>query len=110
VAYTRELAVELAPKGIRVNAIAPGAVAVENHDKEIENYNPESMGNLIPIGFLGVPEDIANIVVFLASDQARYIAGQTFIIDGGTTSWLALSEDFKKKPAGQLGKGQVAGI
>jgi NAD(P)-dependent dehydrogenase (short-subunit alcohol dehydrogenase family) len=109
-AYTRELAIELAPKGIRVNAIAPGAVAVENHYKAINDYNPEAVGKLIPAGFEGVPEDIANIAVFLSSDEARYIVGQTLVADGGTTSWLALNDGFKKKPEGRFGKGYVSGI
>ena len=109
-AYTRELAVELAPKGIRVNAIAPGAIAVENHYKAIKNYDPESMGNLIPAGFTGTPQDIANIAVFLASDAARYIIGQTIVVDGGTTSWLALSDAFRKKPEMRFGEGYVPGI
>jgi glucose 1-dehydrogenase/3-oxoacyl-[acyl-carrier protein] reductase len=109
-AYTRELAIELAPKGIRVNAIAPGAVAVENYYKAIENYDPESMGNLIPAGFTGTPQDIANIAVFLASEEARYIVGQTIVADGGTTSWLAMSDAFRKKPEMRFGKGYVPGI
>ena len=104
------MAVELAPKGIRVNAIAPGAVAVENHHKAIENYDPESMGNLIPVGFTGAPQDIANIAIFLASDEARYIIGQTFVVDGGTTAWLAMSDAFKNKPEMSFGKGYVPGI
>ena len=104
------MAIELAPKGIRVNAIAPGAVAGDNHYKAINDYSPEAVGKLIPAGFEGVPEDIANIAVFLASDEARYIVGQTLVVDGGTTSWLALNDGFKKKPEGSFGKGYVAGI
>ncbi len=109
-AYTRELAVELAPKGIRVNAIAPGAIAVENHYNAIKDYDPKANGKLIPIGFEGVPEDIANIAVFLASDEARYMVGQTLVVDGGTTSWLALTDGFSNKQPGVFGKGYVAGI
>ena len=67
-------------------------------------------GKLIPAGFEGVPEDIANIAVFLASDEARYIVGQTLIVDGGTTSWLALTDGFSNKQPGVFGKGYVAGI
>ncbi len=109
-AYTRELAVELAPKGIRVNAIAPGAIAVENHYNAVKDYDPKANGKLIPIGFEGVPEDIANIAVFLASDEARYMVGQTLIVDGGTTSWLALTDGLSNKQPGVFGKGYVAGI
>ncbi len=57
--YTRQLAVELAPKGIRVNAIAPGAIVVENHYKVMPGYDPAALGKLIPAGFEGVPWDIA---------------------------------------------------
>ena len=110
VAYTRQLAIELAPKGIRVNAIAPGAVAVESHDRVIENYDTEAMGRLIPAGFEGTPEDIARVAVFLASDDARYIVGQTLIVDGGTTSWMPFSDAFRRPVNMSFGKGYVPGI
>ena len=85
VAYTREIAIELAPLGIRVNAIAPGAVTVENHRK-VMSFDPDDLGRGIPAGFAGAPIDVARLAVFLSSDDARYILGQTLIIDGGTTS------------------------
>lgn len=109
-AYTRQLAMELAPKGVRVNAIAPGAVIVENHYKAIDNLDKEAVGKLIPAGIVGEPEDIAKVAVFLASADARYLIGQTLVVDGGTTSWLALSEDVRKKPLGRFGTDYVAGI
>lgn len=108
VAYTRALAIELAPRGIRVNAIAPGAVFVENHKKVMPNANPKAVGKLIPAGFMGNPRDIARAATFLAS--ARYILGQTLVIDGGTTSWMAFSEDYRKPFEGKFGKGYVPGI
>jgi glucose 1-dehydrogenase/3-oxoacyl-[acyl-carrier protein] reductase len=110
VAYTRELAVELAPRGIRVNAIAPGAVPVENHYKVIKDFDPAASGRSIPIGHAGTPEDIGKLAVFLASEDARYIVGQTIIADGGTTSWMPFSDGFRKPGEMHFGKGYVPGI
>ena len=110
VAFTRVLAIELAPKGIRVNAIAPGAVEVENHHRVIPNYDREAMGRVIPAGFVGQPEDIAKAAVFLASDDARYIVGQTLIVDGGTTSWMPFGDGFRQPMGVQFGKGYVPGL
>ena len=110
VAYTRELAIELAPKGIRVNAIAPGAVLVPNHYKVIPGLKPESMGNSIPAGFVGMPLDIARVAVFLASEGGRYIVGQTLIVDGGTTSCMQFTDSFRQPVNMSFGKGYVPGI
>ena len=109
IAHTRELAVELAPRGIRVNAVAPGAVPVENHFKASGSDDTSALAKLIPCGFAGVPSDIAHVVVFLASDKARYIVGQTIIVDGGTTSWMSFSEGFHDTGL-RLGKGYVPGL
>jgi len=109
IAHTRELAVELAPRGIRVNAVAPGAVPVENHFKAAGSNDTTAIAKLIPCGFAGVPLDIANVVIFLASDQARYIIGQTIIVDGGTTSWMSFSEGYHDTGL-RLGKGYVPGL
>ncbi len=109
IAYTRELAVELAPLGIRVNVIAPGAVPVENHLKAAGDMDLSGLGGLIPCGFAGTPLDIAKVAVFLASNDARYIIGQTIVVDGGTTSWMSFSEGFKEIGL-RLGKGYVPGI
>lgn len=114
VAYTRQLAIELAPKGVRVNAIAPGAVPVENHFKLMPGVNvPEALkacGQGIPCGFAGTPLDIAKIAVFLASDDARFIVGQTIIADGGTTSWLPFGEGYKQPMSVRFGAGYVPGL
>jgi NAD(P)-dependent dehydrogenase (short-subunit alcohol dehydrogenase family) len=114
VAFTRQLAIELAPRGVRVNAIAPGAVPVQNHARAIPGKSLEQMaldaGKEIPCGFAGTPDDIANVAVFLASDASRYIVGQTLIVDGGTTSWMPFGEQFKKPMPGQFGVGYVPGI
>ena len=80
----RNLAVELGPMGITINNVAPGAIATPiNHD--LLN-NPEllkKVTNNIPLGRLGEPEDVSGIVAFLASDEAKYITGSTFYVDGG---------------------------
>lgn len=109
ISYTRELAVELAPRGIRVNAIAPGAVPVENHYKAAGSEDFSALGKAIPCGFAGTPLDIAKVAVFLSSDAARYIVGQTIVVDGGTTSWMSFSEGFNDIGL-RLGKGYVPGL
>lgn len=107
--YTRELAIELAPRGIRVNAIAPGAVPVENQFKAAGTNDFSHLGNLIPCGFAGEPIDIAKAAIFLASDDSKFIVGQTIIIDGGTTSWMSFSEGYLETGI-RLGKGYVPGL
>jgi len=109
VAYTRELAIELAQRGVRVNAIAPGAVPVENHYK-LANFTVEDIAKGIPCGFPGTPEDVGKLAVFLASDDARYIVGQTLIADGGTTAWMSFDEGFKTPSQAPFGRGYVAGV
>jgi NAD(P)-dependent dehydrogenase (short-subunit alcohol dehydrogenase family) len=110
VSFTRALAVELAPQGIRVNGISPGAVEVENHHKIFPDHDPAAFGRMIPCGFLGQPADIAKAAVFLASDAARYIVGQTLIIDGGTTSWMPFGDGFRRPMDVQFGQGYVPGL
>ncbi|MFH1266329.1 MAG: glucose 1-dehydrogenase [Planctomycetota bacterium] len=110
VAFTRVLAIEMALKNIRVNAIAPGAVEVENHHIVIPDYDAEAFGKVIPAGFVGQPIDVAKVAVFLASDDARYIIGQTLVVDGGTTSWMPFSDGFRQPSQGTFGKGYVPGV
>lgn len=114
VSFTRQLAVELGPRGVRVAGIAPGAVPVENHFKSTPGVDVEQairdVGNTIPCGFAGTPADIAGVALFLASDAGRYIVGQTLIVDGGTTSWMPFGEQFKEPMTAQFGKGYVPGL
>lgn len=88
-ALTRELAIELAPKHIRVNAIAPGHVEVERHFT-YQGYSTEEGSRGVPWGRVGNPEDIGNIAVFLASEKSDFITGQILYADGGLTAKLAL--------------------
>jgi 3-oxoacyl-[acyl-carrier protein] reductase len=83
VAMTRVLAVELAPRGIRVNAIAPGAVETELSRAAWTPADREGYFHLTPAGRLGQPEDIAQAVLFLCSPQSDYITGQVLAVDGG---------------------------
>ncbi|MHB1317923.1 MAG: SDR family NAD(P)-dependent oxidoreductase [Anaerolineae bacterium] len=88
-AWTRGLAIELAQRHIRVNAVAPGAIEVPRfHDRP--GYSPEAMGAAIPWGEVGHPLDIASMCAYLASDRAAYITGATFVVDGGLTARLSL--------------------
>ncbi|MGW1724975.1 SDR family NAD(P)-dependent oxidoreductase [Streptomyces sp. NPDC002306] len=93
---TRVAALELAPRGIRVNAVCPGAVdtAMSNPslldpDADTEETSKALDGlyrKLVPLGRIGRPEEVARLALFLTSDDSSYITGQPFVIDGG---WLA---------------------
>lgn len=114
IAYTRALAVELAHKGIRVNAIAPGWVTVENYYKALPGFNEDDAREVarkkIPVGFSGVPLDIAKLAAFLCSDDARYIIGQTIVADGGTTALMSLIDDFRTESTARFGVGYLPGV
>jgi len=80
----RNLAIELAPLGITVNNVAPGAVGTSINDRLL--HNPAELNALlanIPLKRLGKPLDVANAVLFLASDEADYVTGSTLYVDGG---------------------------
>ena len=77
---------ELASRNITVNTIAPGYINTEMSDA-IEEKTKENLFNQIPLGRIGSPEDIATMVLYLASDNAGYITGQTIAIDGGMTTF-----------------------
>ncbi|NCB20534.1 MAG: SDR family oxidoreductase [Clostridia bacterium] len=83
--FVRALALELATSKINVNALAPGII--DNTGEIIKSSKKEqkSSSNLIPLGRVGTPADIAEVASFLASDCASYITGQTIIVDGGYT-------------------------
>lgn len=99
-ALTRYLAFELAPHGIRVNAVSAGAVETEALKFYANDPNiPKPIVNTTPAGRMVLPEDIANLVAFLCSDDATMIRGQTVVIDGGM-SLSALISSAKGGPGG----------
>jgi NAD(P)-dependent dehydrogenase (short-subunit alcohol dehydrogenase family) len=90
---TKALAFELGPRGIRVNAIAPGTVDTAMRRKTVDNLPAEARVELrayversYPLGRIGRPEDLAGIAVHLASDEAAWTSGGIFAIDGGYTA------------------------
>jgi NAD(P)-dependent dehydrogenase (short-subunit alcohol dehydrogenase family) len=114
IAYTRALAVELAHKGIRLNAIAPGWVTVENYYKALPGFNEADAAKVaaekVPLGRSGLKRDIARLAVFLCSDDAAFIIGQTIVADGGTTSLMSLISDFRTPSTARFGTGYVPGV
>lgn len=110
VGFTRVLSLELAQKGVRVNAIAPGWILVENHLKVLGDFDQEAAAGEIPAGVLGAPYDVGKLAVFLASEENRYIVGQTVVIDGGQLAIMPNTGDFRETRQEQWGQGYVAGI
>jgi 3-oxoacyl-[acyl-carrier protein] reductase len=82
IAMAKSIAKEVGSRGITVNAVAPGFIATDMTAALGDEVNEAAAGN-IALGRLGTPEEIANTVVFLASEKASYITGQTIIVDGG---------------------------
>ncbi len=114
IAYTRSLSVELAHQGIRVNAIAPGWVTVENYYKTIPGFNDEDARKVaydkVPVARSGEKVEIAKLAVFLCSDAAGYIIGQTIVADGGTTALMSLISDFRNPSEAKFGTGYIPGV
>lgn len=82
IGFSKSLAYETAKKGITVNVVAPGVIETDILKEVLDSIMDKIISN-IPIGHLGKPEDIANMVLFLASDDASYITGQVFNVNGG---------------------------
>ncbi len=113
IAQTRTLGVELAHKGIRLNAIAPGWVTVENYYRAIPGFNEEDARvgqERRPPARAGTPLDIARLAAFLCSDDAEFIIGQTIVADGGTTALMSLISDFRNESSNRFGTGYVPGL
>jgi 3-oxoacyl-[acyl-carrier protein] reductase len=85
VGLVRGLAVELARDGIRVNGVAPGYIRTAQLLSKEHSVGPDAdkCGEYIPMGRIGEPEDIADVIMFLASNGARYMTGQVVVVDGG---------------------------
>ncbi len=99
---TRQMATDFGPMGIRVNAICPGHIVTERL-RAGWNDNPSGerfFEDQYPLRKLGKPEDIANAVVFLSSDEAAFITGHSLVVDGGLT--IQLQEDFGVRQANYM--------
>jgi NAD(P)-dependent dehydrogenase (short-subunit alcohol dehydrogenase family) len=108
IASTRALSVELAHKGVRVNAIAPGWVAVEGIHDAIAGYEDSEAKKMawqmVPVARYGEPVEVARLVAFVCSDAASYMVGQTLVLDGGTTALMSLLPDFRTESDARFGQ------
>ncbi|HVW45286.1 MAG TPA: SDR family oxidoreductase, partial [Amycolatopsis sp.] len=82
---TRQLAVELGPRGIRVNAVAPGMIRTEATEHGYRTGERQRVAAGLPLGRHGEPDDVADVIAFLVSDRSRYMTGQVVTVDGGLT-------------------------
>src|SRR4051812_41489795 len=83
ITFTKGLAKELAPYGIRVNAISPGVIDTPYHEQFSSPEMMKTYVGMIPLGRVGTPAEVGNVICFLASDAASYLAGETIEINGG---------------------------
>jgi 3-oxoacyl-[acyl-carrier protein] reductase len=86
---TRTMALELGPRGIRTNAIGPGLIVSEGTSANYEGDRAAQRAKGVPLGRVGAPADIADVVSFLCGDDARYVNGQVIYVDGGITAGRA---------------------
>ena len=86
IGWSRSMARELAPFGITVNMVAPGWIPVERHANDPQE-DKDAYLQTIPMKRWGVPDDVADAVCYLASDQAGFVTGQTICVNGGKTPW-----------------------
>jgi len=85
---TRTVCQELAPHGITINDIAPGAIATPINKRTLgDGELLHELQGVIPAGRLGEPDEVASVAVFLASDEAAYVTGSTYYVDGGMSRW-----------------------
>jgi 3-oxoacyl-[acyl-carrier protein] reductase len=84
IGFTKALAKELGPRGITVNAVAPGFIETDM-TRTLSDTQRQALLQHVPLGGLGTPDDVAACVLFLASDEARYITGEVVSVSGGLT-------------------------
>ena len=94
--FIRAAAIEFAPYGITVNGVEPGNILTEGMKAHRSPAFIASMEAMVPLGRLGTPRDVANAVLYLASDDAEYVTGTTILVDGGQT--VPEGSDFKLAP------------
>jgi 2-hydroxycyclohexanecarboxyl-CoA dehydrogenase len=85
IAFTKALALEVAPYRINVNCVSPGPIDTPGFNKIFTGKTREHAADIVPLGRVGLPEEVASAVLYLASDDAAYITGQTLAVDGGAT-------------------------
>lgn len=86
IGWSRSMSRELAPFGITVNTVAPGWIPVERHENDPQSEK-DAYRTLIPANRWGVPKDVADAVLYLASPEASFVTGQTICVNGGMTPW-----------------------
>ena len=82
IGFSKSLALEVASRGITVNVVAPGLIETDM-TRALPEETRKAWAEKVPLGRMGTPEDVANVVCFLASDEASYITGQVVAVNGG---------------------------